>query len=597
MKKKEISKFSKNVNEGIVSLKIKLFFIFLIYTFTLVFVTSILIYNVLNRQLFLELQKRTLSIVEISSKLIDISSLERLKEISKSNISKRELAMIEMSDDYLNIYEILNKIRNTSSDIIKYIYIFIPTENINIAKYIVDADVIQNIKEGENDENISHFNKEFDISIFPVLQQSILENKVMIEKNYYYDPIDKIYSFSGYSPIKNKKGQTIAFLGIDVADKNVNNVLKNTIRLIILIGIGAFVIAAIISLYLGSSFTKGIRYLADIVSKFSEKNFKVRANLKSKDEVGKLAFSFNIMAQTIEDYSNEINQLLNAYDKFVPHDFLDHLSKKKITELKLGDNIEKEMTILFSDIRGFTTLSEKMTPEENFKFLNSYLTRVGPIIREKNGFIDKYIGDAIMALFPNSTNDAVDAAISMRLALLEYNNHRQNSGYQPINIGVGIHGGKLILGTIGEEKRMDTTVIADAVNLASRLEGLTKFYGCGIIISEYSFNQLENKEKYHCRFLDKVCVKGKNTPIKILEILNADNEDQINLKKQLEPEFLKILQYYYSQDFKTSKNLFIKLKKENPDDHLFDIYIDRCEKNIKYGVNKDWNGVEILEIK
>ncbi|MGC8764571.1 MAG: adenylate/guanylate cyclase domain-containing protein [Brevinematia bacterium] len=201
------------------------------------------------------------------------------------------------------------------------------------------------------------------------------------------------------------------------------------------------------------------------------------------------------------------------------------------------------MTILFSDIRSFTSLSESMTPEENFKFINSYLKRVGPEIRNNNGFIDKYIGDAIMALFPQKVDDALNAAISisMRYKLIEYNQHRKNSNYRPIDIGIGIHDRKLMLGTVGEEKRMEGTVISDAVNLASRLEGLTKLYGVGIIISNYSLERVENKEKYLYRFLDKVCVKGKSTPVEIYEIYNADDDKQKKLKWEQAIEFSKCL--------------------------------------------------------
>jgi two-component system sensor histidine kinase ChiS len=166
-----------------------------------------------------------------------------------------------------------------------------------------------------------------------------------------------------------------------------------------------------------------------------------------------------------------------AYGRFVPHEFLKFLERESIVDVQLGDQVQKEMTVLFADIRSFTSLSERMSPKENFDFLNAYLSRVSPVIRNHNGFIDKYIGDAVMALFPQTADDAVQAAIEMQKQVSLYNSYRQENGYDPIAIGIGLHSGTLMLGTVGESQRMESTVIADAVNLASRLEGLTKVYG------------------------------------------------------------------------------------------------------------------------
>ena len=165
-----------------------------------------------------------------------------------------------------------------------------------------------------------------------------------------------------------------------------------------------------------------------------------------------------------------------VYTRFVPKEFIKNLGKADIADVKLGDNVEKDMSILFSDIRGFTTLSEQMTPVQNFNFINSYLNVMGPVIRSHRGFIDKYIGDAIMALFDKSADDAVMGAIAMLRQLGKYNEGRKRAGYSPIEIGIGINTGTLRIGTVGESGRMEGTVIGDAVNIASRTEGMTKIY-------------------------------------------------------------------------------------------------------------------------
>ncbi|MBK9500790.1 MAG: adenylate/guanylate cyclase domain-containing protein [Leptospiraceae bacterium] len=166
--------------------------------------------------------------------------------------------------------------------------------------------------------------------------------------------------------------------------------------------------------------------------------------------------------------------MIKSYARFVPEQLLRFLGKELITGVQLGDSINKKMAILFSDIRSFTTLSEDMSPEDNFKFLNSYLHAMGPSIRKNNGFIDKYMGDGIMAIFPEGSTDALQSAIEMLDELAEFNRTREKNGKLPIRIGIGIHVGYQMFGIIGDAERLEGTVISDAVNTASRLEGLTK---------------------------------------------------------------------------------------------------------------------------
>lgn len=286
-----------------------------------------------------------------------------------------------------------------------------------------------------------------------------------------------------------------------------------------------------------------------------------------------------------------------AYGRFVPHEFLNFLGQESIVDVKLGDQIQKEMTVMFSDIRSFTTLSEGMSPEENFSFLNEYLSRVSPVIRDHNGFIDKYIGDAIMALFPQSANDAVAGAIAMQKQVNIYNEERQKEGYLPISIGVGLHTGSLMLGTIGSQERMESTVIADAVNLASRLEGLTKLYGAGILISHKTLCCLDYTEEQKFRFLDRVMVKGKKAAVAIFEVFDGDGEEQNRLKTQTQARFEVAVFLYYQQQFDEAKIIFQEVLAVNPQDKAAMLYIKRCEKYQQYGVPEGWEGIEELQEK
>ena len=278
----------------------------------------------------------------------------------------------------------------------------------------------------------------------------------------------------------------------------------------------------------------------------------------------------------------ELSKINIAYGRFVPRQFLQFLNKESIVEVQLGDQVQKEMSILFSDIRSFTTLSERMTPEDNFRFINTYLSCMEPIIIEHSGFIDKYIGDAIMALFSGSADDAVKAGIDMLCQLKKYNEHREIVGYVPVQIGIGINTGLLMLGTVGGQKRMDSTVISDAVNLASRMEGLTKNYGIPLLISHQTYLGLLNPTAYAIRRIDQVQVKGKSELVTVYEVFEADDPDCKAAKLATLEPFIQALSLYEAKDFLPAAQLFEACLQQNPADTVAQIYLERCH------LNQDW---------
>ena len=271
-----------------------------------------------------------------------------------------------------------------------------------------------------------------------------------------------------------------------------------------------------------------------------------------------------------------LSKLNLAYGRFVPHEFIQLLQKDSITDIRLGDNVQQEMSILFSDIRDFTTISEGMKPEDNFKFINAYLSRMEPIIIKNNGFIDKYIGDGIMALFSGSADDAVKAGIGMLKRIVKYNQSRILAGYMPIKIGIGINTGSLMLGTIGGKNRMDGTVISDAVNLASRLERLTKDYEVCQLISHHTLARLQNPTAYNVRFIDQVKVKGKSKAVAVFELFDADETEVKVGKLATKKIFEEGLFLYHQRDFIEAKRLFEEVLILNPRDRVAQIYVERC---------------------
>ena len=276
-------------------------------------------------------------------------------------------------------------------------------------------------------------------------------------------------------------------------------------------------------------------------------------------------------------FIEELAKLNLAYESFVPRQFLSLLSKKSIVDIKLGEHVEKEMTILFADIRDFTSLSEKLTPQENFNFINSYLNQMDDVIHQNNGFIDKYIGDAIMALFQNA-DDAVCGAIAMLKALVDYNKERVKDGHEAIKIGIGLNTGALMIGTVGGRNRMDGTVISDAVNVASRVEGLTKIYGTPLLITEHTYKKLADHTKYSMRIIDATKVQGKSEEVTVYEVFDADPPKSRALKNSTIEDFEPGFVLYNSEAIADAKVLFEKVLKINPDDKAARVHLNDCER-------------------
>jgi two-component system sensor histidine kinase ChiS len=309
------------------------------------------------------------------------------------------------------------------------------------------------------------------------------------------------------------------------------------------------------------------------------------------DALGELAQVFSHMVQTVKAREQELEKLLQAYGRFVPDEYLQFLGKQSIVDFQLGDHVSKEMAIMFSDLRSFTTMAEQMTPQENFDFINSYLQRISPEIRNHNGFIVKYMGDGVMAVFPEGVDDAIQAGIVMLEQLQKYNQSRLINGYIPLNIGIGIHVGDTMVGIIGDANRMQADALSDHVNLTARLESLTKYYGVSLLISGDVVQRLIQPEKYHIRFLDRAIVKGRQEAITVCEVLDVELEPVRSLKIQTVPIFEEGLEQYCRGNFANAKVCFEEIVTLNPADKPSQLYLERIEALLENSIPANWNGV------
>jgi two-component system, sensor histidine kinase LadS len=279
-----------------------------------------------------------------------------------------------------------------------------------------------------------------------------------------------------------------------------------------------------------------------------------------------------------------------AFRKFVPLEFLEFLGKREISEVVLGEHVEEEMTVMFADIRSFTALSEVMAPDENFEFINDYLRRIVPTVKDYGGFIDKFMGDSIMALFPNQADDALRAGIEMQQAITDYNEEREAKGETPIRVGVGLHTGSLMLGIIGDEERLESTVISDAVNLASRVEKLNKFFGSSILITESTFKSIQNPLGFQYRFLGKVKVKGKSAPAAIFEVFGGETEELRSRKLSTQRDFEQGLVAYLLRDFRQARAHFAEVLRANREDKAAVYYYLHAKRAMEVKPGDDWDG-------
>lgn len=330
------------------------------------------------------------------------------------------------------------------------------------------------------------------------------------------------------------------------------------------------------------------------------------ARVDSRDEVGDLNRAFRQMVddlrssrQQIEAYTLLLQREKDAFFRFVPTQFLQLLGRESPVAIQLGDSSPRSMSVMFSDIRAFTTLAELLEPQSVIGFLNEYLARMEPTITAHGGFVDKFLGDGIMALFedgpqhPSSAKQGVAAAVQMRRELVDYNQFRAERGLESIRIGVGLHTGSLVLGTVGSPDRLNTTVVGDTVNLASRLEALTAFYRAGIIVSESVMDSLDDTGDRCTREIATVRVRGKTRTVTLFDVFDWESEEARARKMEGRRAFGDALALYREGRFADAGKAFGKVHKRNPDDRTAEAYREICDRHLELPPEQ-WEGVDVF---
>lgn len=328
-----------------------------------------------------------------------------------------------------------------------------------------------------------------------------------------------------------------------------------------------------------------------------------------EDEIGRLARSVEELRRSlcasldgIEARRTELerlnHQLLkekHAFVRFVPSAFADLLGRASASEIKLGDSEQRTVTVLFSDIRGFTSLAEQLDPASVLKMLNRYLARMDEPIREHGGFVDKFMGDAIMALFTDSgrassssvvklpsADRGLRAALDMRRGLQALNETAVERGERTLKSGVALHIGSVVLGSIGTVRRLDTTVIGDPVNVAARIEALTKDFDSEVLISEELRSSLSRPDDYEMRVVARSVLRGRHESTTVYEVCDSLTARERGLRRQTQEVLEAGIDALEEERFAEASRCFREGHRLDPEDAIFDHYVKRAERQRRF---------------
>jgi class 3 adenylate cyclase len=307
-----------------------------------------------------------------------------------------------------------------------------------------------------------------------------------------------------------------------------------------------------------------------------------------------LAAQASISSENAKLYDDQ-QRLIEAQRRFVPSQFLESLAHRDIARVSVGEHVLKTMSVMFADLRGFTTLSEGLEPRGVIELLNRYFSHMERPIAKLGGVIDSFSDDEIMALFEGAADAAVRAGVAMWHSLDDFNRRSSALGQPVLHMGIGVNTGPVVLGTVGSQNRIQCTVFGDTVNLASRIEQLTKFYGGRLLIGEQTYSRLD-KNAYAIRLVDRVAVKGKSAEVDLYEVIDAESAERRAAKFATREAVKAAMNEYFQGRFKSALALFARIHTEDPDDAVPAHFIDRCSRHLQEAAPRrgNWQETEKL---
>ena len=394
----------------------------------------------------------------------------------------------------------------------------------------------------------------------------------------YEDVFTKIYDSDG-----NATGVVAVSMSFSDLEDARNKQLRDAILMVLVFAVIEVIILWIICYFI----SKSLKAAGNAISKVASGDFEARIDNIPNDEIGIICSGVNNMASQLSDMFVQKDKNEKFYYKFVPEQFRELLHKESFTDLELGDAESTDLTVLFCDIRSFSLNSEMMTAKENFEFVNVIYGIAGPIVRKHGGFVDKYIGDAVMSLFQNA-DDAIAAGKEIYSSIVLDKGTAERLGMSSINIGVGIHSGMARIGIVGEDERMSGTVISNTVNISSRLESLTKQYHTAMIITKDTLDRMNDPDSLQIRYLGMVQVAGVNEVKAIYEVLDALDPDLREERIRTRDDFKEGVRLFHLKEPEKSVEYFKRVKESSQNDPVVDIYIEYIEEFIRSGHKENY---------
>ncbi|WP_274650212.1 adenylate/guanylate cyclase domain-containing protein [Paenibacillus humicola] len=392
------------------------------------------------------------------------------------------------------------------------------------------------------------------------------------------------------APVYDSKGKIVGIYetgrDLTVLERENKQIYKGVIEKIAAITLIVLLVFVVTTYFLLASLRKLRRSVAEITNG----NWDAEVSIRTRDEVGELGEQFNVMVRHIRQYIRDITAFSEASFRFVPQQVFKYLGKRGILDVHLGDQVQQNMIVMVSKIRQFYEMSKRLSPKENFNFMNSFLSRFGPLVRKENGLIASYMGAGFMSLFPSRTEDAINAAIAIRKELVVYNGHRAKANYPPVDIGIAIHKGPLMLGIIGEETRMESNVISDDVTLTTRLEELSEQLGVSILVTHSAMETVASPERFQYRSLGRIHLGGQQTPVELYDVYEGDPEAVRMGKDKTKKLFERGVQLYQEGRFFDARETFVEVIKWSRLDKAAKLYFYLCDEYYQRGTAVDWNG-------
>ena len=303
-----------------------------------------------------------------------------------------------------------------------------------------------------------------------------------------------------------------------------------------------------------------------------------------------------VAEQQVREQQARLVEAHRAATRFVPFEFLSLLGRSELAEVRRGDFVSRPVTVYYSDIRSYTTLVEGHAPAENLSWINDYLMAMERPIHGHGGFVEGIAGDAIVALFGRGADAGLQAAIESLAALAEHNVHRASQGAPPLRIGIGLTSGECLMGVLGGDERLQCGVVGDAVNLASRVESLTKHLGT-LLMTEETRAGLADPSRYAMRYVDRVRVKGLRAPTVLYEVLDGLGAEERARKLGTADRLAEALAHFQHGDLAGADALLRELARQDPEDPAIAWHLARVEDVARRGLPPDWDGATALLTK